>query len=88
MIQECESLLPGWCFKNERWFPKFIIIRRKQDSESPGGADLDDQWQGFVKQIRHYFEQEIAIIRQQFKSQRNKAEENKNQLKDSIALNR
>ena len=29
MIQECESLLPEWCFRKENWFPKFIIFRRQ-----------------------------------------------------------
>ena len=83
MIQECESLLPEWCFDKENWFPKFIIFRRQQDAESADGED--DQWQGFVKQIRRHFEQEVAIIRQQFKLQRNRSDESKVLLKNSIS---
>lgn len=53
--------MPEWCFRKEKWFPKFIIFRRQQDAECPDGEN--DQWQGFVKQIQHHFEQEVAIIR-------------------------
>jgi len=49
MITECEDLMPDWCFTNENWFPRFIIIRREQGSSE--GADNSDEWYGFVKQM-------------------------------------
>ena len=75
MIRECESLLPDLCFDNTSWFPRYILVRRKVDSESIGGED--DQWQGFIKQMKKYFDQESIIIRQQFKSQRIRLDETK-----------
>jgi hypothetical protein len=61
MIKECESLLPAFCFNYLKWFPRYILLRRKVDSESIGGED--DQWQGFIKQMKKYFDQEAVIIR-------------------------
>jgi hypothetical protein len=75
MIKECESLLPNFCFTKQNWFPRYILLRRSVDSESIGGED--DQWQGFIKQMKKYFDQESAVIRQQFKSQRFRLEDTK-----------
>ena len=54
MIEECESLLPKFCYDYPIWFPRYILMRRVVDSESIGGCD--DEWQGFIKQMKKYFD--------------------------------
>jgi len=54
MIEECESLLPKFCYDYPTWFPRYILLRREVDSQSIGGAD--DEWQGFIKQMKKYFD--------------------------------
>jgi hypothetical protein len=39
MIRECESLIPDSCFNYLDWFPRYILVRRKVDSQSVGGED-------------------------------------------------
>ena len=54
MILECERMLPKFCFKNKDWFPNFILLRRQEESETIGGEE--EQWQGFIKQMKKYFD--------------------------------
>ena len=56
MIRECESLLPDRYFLKDDWFPNFIIFRRTAESESIGGGE--NEWEGFVKQIKYHFSKE------------------------------
>jgi hypothetical protein len=42
MITECEDLMPEWLFTYKNWFPRFIIIRRKQGSGA--GGDNSNEW--------------------------------------------
>jgi hypothetical protein len=39
MISECENLLPNWCFSIDRWFPKYIIIRRLRKDDDQINID-------------------------------------------------
>ena len=64
MIEECEDLMPYSFFANRNWFPDFIIIRRKQGSSQ--GGENNDEWQGFVKQIKRHLEQETAKLNDMF----------------------
>jgi hypothetical protein len=42
MIEECENLMPERFLSKQKWFPRFIIIRRQQGSSS--GGDNSDEW--------------------------------------------
>jgi hypothetical protein len=83
MIEECESLLPKFCYDYKSWFPRFILLRRPVNSESIGGED--DQWQGFVKQMKKHLDLEGQLIRQQFKSQRFRLDDTKRMVEQTSA---
>ena len=83
MIEECESLLPRFCYDYPTWFPRYILLRRQVDSESIGGED--NEWQGFIKQMKKYFDQEGQVIRQQFKSQRFRLDDTKRLIEQTRA---
>ena len=48
MIIERESIMGKAELSNTKWFPNFIILRRKVDNDSQ-----TMEWQGFVKEIKH-----------------------------------
>ena len=64
MIKECEYLMPESVFAKRNWFPRFLIIRRKQGSSS--GGDNSDEWQGFVKQMKRHLEHETTKLNDMF----------------------
>ena len=63
MIQECENMLPNFLVQRykDKWFPNYLVIRRPQDSENI--AEEENQWQGFVKQIKRHFEKENQSLK-------------------------
>ena len=70
MIEECESLLPQFLINKyyQDWFPKWIIIRKGREGQSIDG--VDDQWQGFVKQMKNHFDKETRIMKAEFEKQK------------------
>ena len=70
MIEECESLLPEKFIKNENLFPRFIVFRRPS-SDQEGAEDSDqNEWQGFVKQMKRHFHKESLLMRAEFEKQK------------------
>ena len=67
MIEECEAMMPRFLMTPKR-FPKWLIIRRGQDSKTFGGEQ--NQWQGFIKQIKKHFEKETSLIKSEFNAQK------------------
>ena len=57
MIVERESLMSKSQLDNPKWFPNYICIRRKA-----GNVSQEEQWQGFVKQIKNNQEKSLATL--------------------------
>ena len=62
MIEECEDIMAEWLFTHREWFPRFLIVRRQQESSTSAGGDNPDEWQGFVKKIKRQLKQETAML--------------------------
>jgi len=58
MISQCENLLPDFCFRKEKWFPRFIIFRRLRNEDDQINID---QQQLIVKQIRYHVKEEMKL---------------------------
>ena len=64
--------MPEWIVKQKRyqWFPDIIVVRRVPGSEEVIGGGAEDQWQGFVKQMKMHFAKETGLINNKFKIQK------------------
>lgn len=63
MIVERESVMSEADLKNERWFPRYIVVRKEAESEaSQSGAG---EWRGFVKDIKNGFERTVGKLKEE-----------------------
>ena len=58
MIIERESIMSQSELDNIDWFPNYIVVRRKANSNQESGQ----QWQGFVKEIKTNFDKAFVDL--------------------------
>jgi hypothetical protein len=78
MISECENLLPDFCIRYDKWFPRFIISRRLRNDDDQINID---QQQLMVKQISNSLKEEMTGMNQRFDG-------TQTQIKSSINLSK
>jgi hypothetical protein len=60
MIEECESFLPKFIFKNDNLFPRFIIHRRELNQNEQVEVDSHDV---LIKQIQFNFKKNALLFK-------------------------